>query len=148
MPSRPKRLVTAREDRREDGLPTVEVAQVVEIVGMREGAAVAVSRPSSAGPSWSCRGKLGAPASRIVPLDRQDVSGWLYDLMAAQRRCTCAPPSSLSSIRARLGGLKVQWNSEQLRCPLAEKGSFPKGTLATQGTHNADADPDTAANTA
>ena len=47
--SRPKRLVTAREDRGEDGLPTVEVAQVVELVGIRDGE-VTPSRPIGAGP--------------------------------------------------------------------------------------------------
>ena len=52
--SRPKRLVTAREDRGEDGLPTVEAAQVVELVSIRDGE-VTPSRPSGAGPSWSCR---------------------------------------------------------------------------------------------
>ena len=50
-----KRLVTAREDRREDGLPTVEVAQVVEVVDLRVGD-VPSSRPSGGGSSWACRG--------------------------------------------------------------------------------------------
>ena len=43
--SRPKRLVTAREDRREDGLPTVVLAHVVELVGIRDGV-VTPLRPS------------------------------------------------------------------------------------------------------
>ena len=53
-PSRPKRLVTAREDRGEDGLPTVEAAQVVEVVDLSVGD-VPSSRSSGAGPGWSCR---------------------------------------------------------------------------------------------
>ena len=36
-PSRPKSMVTAQEDRVEDGLPSVEVAHVVELVGIRDG---------------------------------------------------------------------------------------------------------------
>ena len=43
--SRPKSLVTFREDRVYDGVPTVEVAQVVEVVGIRDGV-VTPSRPS------------------------------------------------------------------------------------------------------
>ena len=35
----------------------------------------------------------------------------------------------LSTARCSKG--TIEWNSEQLRCPLAEKGSFPKGTLDT-----------------
>ena len=53
-PSRPKRLVTAREDRGEDGLPTVEVAQVVEVVDLRVGD-VPSSRPIGGGSCWPCR---------------------------------------------------------------------------------------------
>ena len=45
---------TAREDRGEDGLPTVEAAQVVEVFDLRVGD-VPSSRPIGAGPSWSCR---------------------------------------------------------------------------------------------
>ena len=36
-PSRPKSMVTAREDRQEDGRLTVLLAQVVELVGIRDG---------------------------------------------------------------------------------------------------------------
>ena len=54
-PSRPKSMGTAREDGQEDGLPTVEVAQVVEVVDLRVGD-VPSSRPSGGGSSWSCRG--------------------------------------------------------------------------------------------
>ena len=43
--SRPKNVVIAREDRVYDGVPTVEVAQVVEVVGIRDGV-VTPSRPS------------------------------------------------------------------------------------------------------
>ena len=35
--SRPKSMVTAREDRQEDGLPTVVLAHVVDLVGIRDG---------------------------------------------------------------------------------------------------------------
>ena len=59
-PSRPKSMVTAREDRVEDGLPTVEVAQVVELVGIRDGEATP-SRPIGGGPLWSCRGGSALP---------------------------------------------------------------------------------------
>ena len=51
--SRPKRLVTAREDRGEDGLPTVEIAQIVELVDLRVGD-VPSSRSSGGGTGWSC----------------------------------------------------------------------------------------------
>ena len=44
-PSRPKRLVTAREDRQEDGLPTVGAAQLVVVVDLRVGD-VPSSRPT------------------------------------------------------------------------------------------------------
>ena len=47
--SRPKSMVTAREDGQEDGLPSVEVAQVVELVGIRDGE-VTPSRPIGGGP--------------------------------------------------------------------------------------------------
>ena len=43
--SRPKSMVTSREDRQEDGLLTVLLAQVVELVGIRDGV-VTPSRPS------------------------------------------------------------------------------------------------------
>ena len=43
--SRPKSMVSTREDRVEDGLPSVEVAHVVELVGIRDGE-VTPSRPS------------------------------------------------------------------------------------------------------
>ena len=43
--SRPKSMVTDREDRGEDGVPTVEAAQVVEVVDLRVGD-VPSSRPS------------------------------------------------------------------------------------------------------
>ena len=46
--SRPKRLVAAREDRGEDRLPTVEAAQIVELVGLRVGD-VPSSRPIGGG---------------------------------------------------------------------------------------------------
>ena len=52
--SRPKRLVTAREDRGEDGLPTVEAAQVVEVVDLSVGD-VPSSRSSGGGTGWLCR---------------------------------------------------------------------------------------------
>jgi hypothetical protein len=52
--SRPKRLVIAREDRDEDGLPTVGAAHVVEVVDLSVGD-VPSSRPIGAGPCWSCR---------------------------------------------------------------------------------------------
>ena len=42
---RPKSMVSTREDRVEDGLPSVEVAHVVELVGIRDGE-VTPSRPS------------------------------------------------------------------------------------------------------
>jgi hypothetical protein len=64
--SRPKRLVTAREDRGEDGLPTVEAAQVVELVSIRDGE-VTPSRPSGAGPCWSCRGGLALLRIPLYP---------------------------------------------------------------------------------
>jgi hypothetical protein len=44
-PSRPKSMGIARQDRVKDGLPTVEVAHVVELVGFRDGE-VTPSRPS------------------------------------------------------------------------------------------------------
>ena len=47
-PSRPKRLVTAREDRGEDGVPTIGAAQVVELVDLRVGD-VPSTRPTSGG---------------------------------------------------------------------------------------------------
>ena len=62
-------MVIIREDRVDDDVPTVQVAQVVELVGMRDGAEW----------SWTIlivSLKLGAHASRNVPVDRQDVSGW------------------------------------------------------------------------
>ena len=43
--SRPKSMVPAREDRQEDGLPTVVLTHVVELVGIRDGV-VTPSRPS------------------------------------------------------------------------------------------------------
>ena len=43
--SRPKSMDLAREDRQEDGLPTVVLAHVVELVGIRDGV-VTPSRPS------------------------------------------------------------------------------------------------------
>ena len=43
--SRPKSIVTSREDRQEDGLLTVLLAQVVELVGIRD-VVVTPSRPS------------------------------------------------------------------------------------------------------
>ena len=47
--SRPKSMVTSREDRQEDGLLTVLLAQVVELVGIRYGV-VTPSRSSGGGP--------------------------------------------------------------------------------------------------
>jgi hypothetical protein len=52
--SRPKRLMRAREDRVEDGLPTVGAVHVVEVVDLSVGD-VPSSRPIGAGPCWSCR---------------------------------------------------------------------------------------------
>ena len=52
--SRPKSMVTAREDGQEDGLPTVGAARIVELVELRVGD-VASSRPIRGGSSWSCR---------------------------------------------------------------------------------------------
>ena len=52
--SRPKSMVSTREDRVEDGLPSVEVAQVVEVVDLRVGD-VPSSRPIGGGSCWPCR---------------------------------------------------------------------------------------------
>ena len=69
--SRPKRLVTAREDRGEDGLPTVEAAQVVELVSIRDGE-VTPSRPSGAGAHLGRVEPAGAaPETQCTTVDQR-----------------------------------------------------------------------------
>ena len=72
--SRPKSMVTAREDRVEDGLPTVVLAHVVDLVGIRDGV-VTPSRSSGGGYLGRVVGLGAVPAlPSLVPCETPTVS--------------------------------------------------------------------------
>ena len=115
--SRPKRLVTAREDRGEYGVPTVGAAQVVELVDLRVGD-VPSSRPIGGGSCWSCRGGwccartavyLGGPTAAPLSMgawrphgDRRSPSGrpgcGFTPLHRAEQWYTAAPAISAAHL--------------------------------------------------
>ena len=133
--SRPKRLITAREDRREDGLPTVVADQVVAVVGIRDAreGAVAPSLPGGAGPSWSCRCSWRSPVIGVWTTtphqgstpQRLIGSSWDLDTNITKRvGYVCVKVYGLAT--PSLQRAVVHASIQQLRWPLAEKASFPK----------------------
>ena len=131
--SRPKRLVTAREDRREDGLPTVEVAQVVEVVDLRVGD-VPSSRPIGGGSCWSCRGGSALPGiadpCQLAAAAPISTASWRGAWRQGDRPSAyCKRPSSGCFPHFHRCERQGSGPPSLLRCPLGEKGSFPKGTL-------------------
>ena len=94
--SRPKSMVTAREDRVEDGLPTVGAAHVVEVVDLSVGD-VPSSRPIGAGPCWSCRGgsALSGIADPFQLATAAACSNEVGSLAGAWREAVYMPPPRL-----------------------------------------------------
>ena len=75
--------------------------------------------------SW----RLGAPANPFVPVWPNGCSAEVGSLTAAWRDAVSKPPTRLRLRSPSPGRAQVQRDSGHLRCPLGEKGSFPKGTL-------------------
>ena len=75
--------------------------------------------------------RLGAPANPFVPVWPNGCSAEVSSLTAAWRDAVSKPPTRLRLRSPSPGRAQVQRDSGHLRCPLAEKGSFPKGSLAT-----------------